>query len=176
MTMEKTGYERALQQSIRRYKRRQGGHIAVLLLYAGVIIGRPAAVLGRNFHRFGDRGIPLALLTAVFLGPPFFFYLWYLWKYRQAIARLAEGNFLEVTGEITGKKGRRYTLQESLPQGLKKSSFQHLTRDRSLCLPDSSREGEFSVGETITVLYPASRILWRGMPEAVWAVSKPRRR
>lgn len=70
-----------------------------------------------------------------------------------------------------GRGRNKYTLREILPVGVRKSSFQHLTRNRTFRLRADSQEKEFQVGEVVTVRYPASRILWQGMPEAVWAFS-----
>ncbi|MCI9510690.1 MAG: hypothetical protein HFF10_13285 [Angelakisella sp.] len=169
--MNDTAYQQALIRVVGRYKRRQVLHFVVLALYAAVILGRPLWAWVRAQKGLGQRAIPLLLLALVFLLPPFLFYCWYIWKYHQAIARLAAGNLLEVTGEITEQKGRRYTLRETLPKGLRQSSFQHLTRNHAFLLPGYSREMEFRVGEIITVYYPGSRILWQGAPETVWIFS-----
>lgn len=169
--MYKTGYENALKRSLTKYKRRQAAHYAVMVLYLGVVVGRPAAALLRNAHHYRERLVPLLLLTALFFVLPVSLYSWYLWIYHKAIARLAAGNVLEITGEIVTQKGNRCTLRETLPENLRRSSFQHLTRTRTFYLPKHSREREFQPGEKITLYYPASRILWQGMPEAIWAES-----
>ena len=163
--------KQALEHSLGRYKRRQAFHFAVLALYAAVILGRPFYAWVRALPGLGPRAVPFLLTAGFFLLPPFLFYCWYIWKYHQAIARLAAGNLLEVTGEITEQKGRRYTLRETLPKGLRQSSFQHLTRNHAFLLPGYSREREFQVGEIITVYYPGSRIRWQGAPETVWIFS-----
>lgn len=169
--MNDTAYQQALIRVVGRYKRRQVLHFVVLALYAAVILGRPLWAWVRAQKGLGQRAIPLLLLALFFLLPPFLFYCWFIWKYHQAIIRLAAGNCLEVTGEITERKGQRCTLREILPVGVRKSSFQHLTRNRTFRLWADSQEKEFQVGEVVTVRYPASRILWQGMPEAVWAFS-----
>lgn len=153
-------YESAIRRSLGRYKRRQGLHYIGLILYGGVVLGRPLWALGRNFRRFGDRAVPLLLLTLLSLGPPLVFYCWYIRKYRQAIARLAAGNLLEVTGEIVARRGNRYTLRENAPQGMPARGF-------SFGLAGKDRRRELLPGETVTVAYPASRLLWVGEPEAV---------
>ena len=163
------GLRRGLQASLKRCRRAQAGNVAVLLLYLTAVVGRPLWALFRALPAAGDR-VPLGLLAVtVFLGPPAFFYGWYICRFRRAVRRLAAGELLVLRGEVVACRGRQITVRETLPPGMKKSSWQHLCREHRFRLPSSSRERAPRPGDRLTVWYPADRILWAGMPAAVWA-------
>lgn len=167
--MKESEYEAAIKGSLARYRRRQALHYAVLLLYGGVVLGRPLCALARNFRRFGNRAVPLLLLTLLFLGPPLAFYCWYTWKYHRAIARLAAGNLLEVTGEVLSRNGRKFVLRE---KGLGKGGGQSSGAVYTFRLCKRGGSWEPRPGDRVTVFYPASRLLWVGEPEAVFLLPR----
>lgn len=163
------GLERGLKGTLRRCRRVQAGNAAVLLLYLLAVVGRPLWALYRAMPAAGDR-VPLGLLgVALFLGPPALFCLWYIARFQRAIRRVERGELLVLRGEVTAGGGRQVTVRETLPPGMKKSSWQHLCREHRFRLPPCSRDRDLRVGEAVTLWYPADRILWVGMPAAVWA-------